>query len=428
MENFLPLLTNSLDQGYQSLVVGDVKQAIYRWRGGDLSLLQQEVEQHIGISRVDVKELNSNYRSSKHIVEFNNQVFESAALKVAADTGVAMPQQAYGDVAQHVSKADDGFVEVSFIEEEIVDGAPVIPWKEESLDRLAMYVDKLQLAGVPLKDIAILVRKNEDGQQIVNYLLAHKNSAKANPQCRYDVVSNESLRLDGAASVNLLLGALQYLHNPDDAIARAQLGYEFAKLHEPDRVLTEVFTVTEQTFFEHRLPAAFAKEKMSLKKLPLYELTETLIEIFRLGEQTGELSYLQAFQDVVLEFYSRERNDLGAFLEWWQLNKRKKSIQVSGEVDAIQILTIHKSKGLQFRYVIVPFCSWSMDHEAWQAPNLWVASETLPFNDAGFVPVKYGNVLEKSVFRQYYEEERTRTFPRQPQTSCTWHLPAPKKD
>ena len=87
-----------------------------------------------------------------------------------------------------------------------------------------------------------------------------------------------------------------------------------------------------------------------------------------------KLAYLLAFQNLVLEFYSRERNDLGAFLEWWEENKNKKSVQVSGEVNAVQILTIHKAKGLQFKYVIIPFCSWNMDHDPFQAPNLWVTS------------------------------------------------------
>src|SRR5690606_16478700 len=136
----------------------------------------------------------------------------------------------------------------------------------------------------------------------------------------------------------------------------------------------------------------------------LIELTETLIEIFRLGQVTGELVYLQTFQDLVLEFSNRERNDLGAFLDWWEVNRHKKSIQISGEVNAVQILTIHKSKGLQFKYVIIPFCSWSLDHEKWQAPNLWVKTDESPFADAGYLPVQYGKVLENTFFADFYRE------------------------
>ena len=404
-KNFLPLLVNSLDQGYSSLVVGDVKQAIYRWRGGDLKLLQQEIEKHIGADRVAVKELTSNFRSAATVVDFNNLLFEQASSIVAAETGHSISADVYRDVAQKRSRKEEGFVHIKFIQEE-----EELKWKDQALHQIPGYLEQLQALGVSLKDIAILVRKNDEGQQIVAHLLNYKNSDQAKPGCQYDVVSNESLRLDGAASVNLLLGAMKYLLNPDDAIARAQLGYEFTKLHDPDRPLTEVFAVTNQVFFENSLPDSFTKSKASLRKLSLFELTETLVSIFKLGDHQGEIAYLLAFQNLVLEFYNRERNDLGAFLEWWEDNKHKKSIQVSGEVDAVQILTIHKAKGLQFKYVIIPFCSWGLDHDAWQAPNLWVQSDQKPFSTAGFLPVKYSSILKQTFFSDYYEVERTRSY------------------
>lgn len=405
-QNFLPLLSNSLDQGYPSLVVGDVKQAIYRWRGGDLRLLQEQVEQHIGSERVAVKELSSNYRSAQHVVNFNNAVFAAAATWMAKETGHPAAEHAYGDVAQQVFKEAPGFVRTTFITELSKDEK----WKDEAMMKIPAWLEELQDAGASLKDMAILVRTNAEGQQIVAHLLQYRHSEQARPDCRYDVISNESLRLDGAASVNLLLAAMRYLLNPYDAIARAQLSYEYTRLQALDRTLTEVFAVSDQTFFERQLPDAFTKQKGMLKKLPLFELSETLIDIFELGKQHGELAYLQAFQNLVLDFYSRERNDLGAYLEWWDENKHKQSIQVSGEIDAVQILTIHKSKGLQFRYVLIPFCAWSLDHESWKSPNLWVLSKQPPFDEAGFLPVKYTSALKETYFADYYEEELTRAY------------------
>jgi ATP-dependent exoDNAse (exonuclease V) beta subunit len=283
-------------------------------------------------------------------------------------------------------------------------------WGAIAMDQLPLTLEELQLKGAELKDIAILVRKNDEGQRIAAHLLHYKNSGKSKDGCRYDVVSNESLRIDGASSVNLLLGAMRYLLNPEDSIARAQLGYEFSRLHEPQRDLPDVFSVTNQAVFENNLPLEFTDAKPALKKLPLIELTETLIGIFGLGKRQGELIYLQAFQDLVLEFYNREKNDLGAFLEWWEDNRHKKSVQIAGEVNAAQILTIHKSKGLQFKYVIIPFCSWNLDHDAWQAPNLWVNSEKSPFTEAGYLPVKYAKLLEQTFFSANYQEEHTRSF------------------
>ncbi|MGC1244344.1 MAG: UvrD-helicase domain-containing protein [Chryseosolibacter sp.] len=414
-QNFQPLIVNSLDQGYPSLVVGDVKQAIYRWRGGDLSLLQEQIIGLIGKDRVDIRELDNNYRSATRIVEFNNSVFKSASRLLIPGIGASLSSLAYEDVEQKVSKKEEGFVAVQFIAEYSSGNDGEGPssnqsWKEIALDQIPLTMEKLQENGAALKDIAILVRKNDEGQKIANFLLQYKNSSKAKAGCSYDVVSNESLRIDGAATVNLLLGAMRYLLNNDDAIARAQLGYEFARLHEPSRELSEVFAVSNQAIFENNLPAAFTKGKGALKKLPLIELTETLIDIFQLGKVNGELVYIQTFQDLVLEFNSRERNDLGAFLEWWEANKQKKSIQISGEVNAAQILTIHKSKGLQFRYVIIPFCAWSLDHEQWQAPNLWVRSDEGPFRDAGYLPVKYSKNLEDTFFSEFYAEEKTKIY------------------
>jgi ATP-dependent exoDNAse (exonuclease V) beta subunit len=406
-KNFLPLLKNGIDQGYSSLVVGDVKQAIYRWRGGDLNLLQEEVENTIGPEIVEVTALDTNYRSAANVVDFNNIIFKTAAEIIGEKVEHDLPVSAFKDVTQQIFRSEEeGFVQLSFIREE----GDEEKWKEKALLQVPEFLEELQEKGISLKDIAILVRKNDEGQKIAAHLLQYKNSSRAKPNCKYDVISNESLRLDGAAAVNLLLGAMKYLFNPEDPIARAQLGFEFARINEPEKKLAEVFAVGDHAFFEHSLPQAFTREKGSLKKLPLFELTETLIEIFRLGGQQGELTYLLAFQDLVLDFYSRERNDLGAFLEWWEENKHKKSIQVSGEVDAVQIISIHRSKGLQFKYVIIPFCSWNMDHDPMKAPLLWVKSEEPPFRDAGYLPVAYSSTLEETCFKEYYEKEFTRIF------------------
>ncbi len=403
-KNFLPLLLNSLDQGYSSLVVGDVKQAIYRWRGGDLSLLHETVENEIGSERVTVKNLNSNFRSSRVVVGFNNAFFEAASALVSAETNHPLPSAAYEDIRQNVSKEQEGYVNVVLLTDD-----EETRWKDLALERIPKYLEELQEKGIPLKEIAILVRKNDEGQDVVNYLLQYKAGERAKPGLRYDVVSGESLRIDTAATVSLLEGAMKYLYNPDDALARAQLAFEFSRIFDADRSITEVFSVSNQAVFENYLPAEFANNKLRLRKLPLFELTETLIGIFKLGQQKGELPYLQAFQNLVLDFFTRERNDLGAFLEWWEINKAKKSIPVSGQVDAAQITTIHKSKGLQFRHVLMPFCSWPTDHDNFMAPQLWVQSSAPAFADAGYLPVKYSPALENTHFRKYYEQERIRT-------------------
>lgn len=405
--NFVPLINESLSSNNRNVIVGDVKQAIYRWRGGDLTLLQEKLEEQIGKDRVTHVNLSDNYRSAAHIISFNNQLFKTASQFVSQETGTTLAQNAYEDVDQNIKKKHKGLVDIQFIENE-----KELNWKEQAKELLVRTLEEWQEAGVKLKDIAILVRANAEGQELVAHLLKYKNSEKAKPTCKYDVISNESLRIDGAASVNLILAAMRYLNNHLDVVARAELVYEFVRIHQSGMALSDVFSVTNEAIFESFLPQEFTQQKLSLRKLPLFEMTEMLIRIFRLSDQEKELAYLQAFQDIVLNFYARERNDLQAFLEWWEENKDsdKTSVKTSGSIDAAEILTIHKSKGLQFKYVIIPFCSWSLDHPGFKQPNLWVKADTPMFKDAGYLSVKYNKTLTDTVFDSYYHQERTQIF------------------
>lgn len=407
--NFVPLITESLSSNHRNVIVGDVKQAIYRWRGGDLTLLQERLEQQIGAYRVARANLSDNYRSASNIISFNNQLFKSAAAFVSEETGTNLAENAYTDVGQNIIRETKGFVTIQFLEEE---KDQEHKWKTLAKAQLVKTLEEWQEAGVKMKDIAILVRTNGEGQELVAHLLSYKNSAEAKATLNYDVISNESLRIDGAASVNLILAAMRYLNNHLDGVARAELAYEFARIHQSGLALSDVFSVADQLTFESFLPNEFTSQKTELRKLPLFEMTEMLIRIFRLSDQERELAYLLAFQDIVLNFYTRERNDLQAFLEWWEDNKDsdKTSVKTSGSIDAAEILTIHKSKGLQFKYVIIPFCSWSLDHQGFKQPNLWVEADTPMFKDAGYLSVKYGSKLENTVFASYYHHERTQIF------------------
>ncbi len=404
-KNFQPLLTNGLDSGYPSMIVGDVKQAVYRWRGGNLSLLQSQIEDEIGPARTEVNLLNKNFRSANEIVSFNNSFFKSASKILSDEIGLPLSSSEYSDVLQVATKLDRGFVALKFVGDE-----GKSRWEDEALRQTVLRIEELQRKGARPSEIALLVRKNEEGQKIISYLLAHKNSSEAQNNMSYDVVSSESLRIDTAGSVNLLVAALTYLLNPDDAIARAQLAYENARQHDEKKTMSEVFAVSNTVLFENQLPTAFAGKKIALRKLPLFELTETLIELFELGKTVGELPYLLAFQDFVLEFASRERNDLRAFLGWWAENKHKKSIVAPVGAEAMQLFTVHRAKGLQFKYVIVPFCSWGLDHDPLKSPNLWVKSAASVFNDIGFLPVKYSATLKDSLFAENYTDEHSRTY------------------
>ncbi len=399
-KNFLPLLKDALDQNQSSMVVGDVKQSIYRWRGGDQQLLQEQVPLAMGEHATEIKELNTNYRSAQQLVDFNNALFQQSARIVSDMSGQPLANEAFRDVAQNVVRfPNQGYVEINFVEKP----GDEEDWTMEVMKRLPLLIEELQDKKIKLRDIAILVRKNEEGQRIATELLQYKNTS-AKPGYKYDVVSNESLRLDTAASVNLLLSALNYLHNPTDAIVRGQLAFEVTQ----GKPLDAVFYEAGNFQMDNLLPAEFLKQTGWLNKLSVYELTEELIRLFGLGKEESELAYLQAFQDLVLEFSSMEKNDLASFLEWWEKMKGKKSIQVAGKVDAVNVLTIHKAKGLQFKYVIIPFLNWRMNHEI--PPLLWVHSDKPPFDQMGYLAVKHGSSLENTFFEDAYKTELTKAY------------------
>ncbi|MCA4893401.1 MAG: UvrD-helicase domain-containing protein [Cytophagales bacterium] len=406
-KNLLPLIQNGIAQNYSSLIVGDIKQSIYRWRGGDLSILQNQLEKDISKALTTTENLDTNYRSNGNIVSFNNALFETASQLIAAHTETAFPQEAYKHVQQKAFvEPTHGYVKIQFLESE-----EDMLFKEVALRRLPLLVEELQGKGIAIKDIAFLVRDNREGKLIANRFMEYRTSPDAKEDYKYDVVSNESLMVDRASCVLVLLNALRVINNLDHHIARAHLAYEYQKLWPTQAfsALNELFSDSRTKSFEKWIPPSFLQQREKLLALPLFEMVENLIHIFNLGKVTNEVVYLQSFQDIIQEFSQREKNDVNSFLDWWELNRQKKSIQVAGGVNAAQIITIHKAKGLQFKYVIIPFLDWELGHKN-KDVLLWCQSDHPLFRDAGFIPIKYVSKLEDTVFKEAYEEETRRVF------------------
>jgi ATP-dependent helicase/nuclease subunit A len=399
-ENFKPLLQDGLDQELNSMVVGDVKQSVYRWRGSDLTLLQEKVIQQIGEQRTDIKELRTNYRSAGNIIDFNNELFFQAAHRLTELTGTPYSNEVYHDVAQNgVKFPGEGFVHCEFFENWVDEG------KETALSKLPQWVEAIQEKGIKAGDIAILVRENKDGQTIANHFLKYKESENKRPNCSYDLVSNESLRLDTASSVSLLVTAFKYINNPNDMVALGE--FTIARSILKEKLIEAEVLLNKSYRSENPLSPNVV---LSLSSLPIEEVTESLIRLLELGKDFTELAYLQAFQDVVLEFSAYEKNDIASFLDWWELNRTKKSIQSSNQDNAINIITIHKAKGLQFKYVIVPFCDWKLSHEGMKSPVLWCKTDKEPFDKIGYMAIQYKEDMAKSFFAEEYETEKKKVF------------------
>ncbi|MCZ8021695.1 MAG: UvrD-helicase domain-containing protein [Cyclobacteriaceae bacterium] len=395
--NFKPLVLNSIDQGYPCAVVGDVKQSIYRWRGGDLALLQKKVIHDAGSYRTAIKQLNTNYRSAETLVQFNNTFFDFITHQFFSGTEVS---DIYADVKQHVFHHTKGEVQVQFFAK---DGNKS-DWKEDALESMAKYIEQLQEKKIPLSEIAILVRNKKDGQLIANFLLA---KAKESPAYRYDVISNESLLVAQALSVQVIAACLAYLQRPDHLLARTNLLLAWQQINKKE-IDHDAFSVSNLEVFESFLPTAFTKSKSIWRRLPLYELTEKIIGAFQLYHVAGEQLHLQTFLNHVLDFTGKERNSLQAFLQSWEWQSTQLSIQVSDQVNAVRIVTIHKSKGLQYPIVLIPFCDWSLDHE--KSPLLWVKAKMEDFGVDGYLPIRYGKDLEQTIFEQDYVIEKRKAL------------------
>ncbi len=393
--NFKPLLMDSLDQNQLNMVVGDVKQSIYRWRGSDSSLLQTRVESQVGEERTFKRELSDNYRSAGNVLEFNNLFFHRAANRVAEIIDSPLSKDVYKGVEQQNKKfPGEGFVHFRFFKDWSEAG------KESALQQTVKFIEEIQLQGHNASDIAILVRKNDEGQDVANFLQQYQAEGKANPKYSYEVISSDSLRLDAALCVSLLVMAYRVINNAKDKAARGELALAYAIMNALEMDGPSVARFYQEVFSDEVI--------LGLSSLPIDEVTEALIRLFNLGDDPTELAYLLAFQEVVIEFVAYEKNDIGSFLDWWALNSSKKSVQASSRADAMRIITIHKAKGLEFKFVLIPFGDWKLDHD--KAPIIWCQSDQPPFNQLGHMAVRYTSSLKDSFFEEDYLKEKHKAY------------------
>ena len=373
-QNFKVLLEEAMSrQDSSSLIVGDVKQSIYRWRSGDWRLLagiRQQFEH--ADERLDVRTLDTNYRSCRRIVEFNNAFFTQAARQENLLSDASLPAP-YDDVVQQVpdGKPQEGMVEVRLL----------LPddYQQQTLDALTEHVRHLTEQGVAAADIAILVRANNYIPLIANHLMERLPEVS--------VVSDEAFRLDASPAVMTIVLALRFLAHPDDIISRACIcNVNSGRIGGP-------------------LPPAFEGHEDQLQRMPLYELCERLYTIFSLHRMEGQEAYLCAFYDYVAQFASEQTTDLPTFLHEWDENLCAKTIQ-SPELNGIRIISIHKSKGLEFPHVIIPFCDWRMEH----ADILWCHPDEEPFSQLPVVPIDYSQKgMAGTIYERNYDEEHLQT-------------------
>ncbi|MBV6644307.1 MAG: UvrD-helicase domain-containing protein [Cyclobacteriaceae bacterium] len=414
--NFRALVKNSTDEGSTSLVVGDVKQSIYRWRGGDWRLLQDRVKEDIGDYNVQEEHLSTNWRSASGIVNFNNQFFSDAlplahkyfegideSLRVTLEKALS----AYEDVIQEsVADKDTGYVNISFFESD-----EMSDWQQMGIAKTIALVEELQEKGYALRDIAVLTRTQREGKRVADAFMQYKNTEQAKPHLKYDVVSSEALYLFSSHSVKFIISMIKWLNHEENTIVLSEWLYEYR------RYVLGQSVADDEIFggYKHwmgQVPSEFKKQKDYLKTLPLYELVELLIRIFELNKLQEEYTYLQGFQDAVLDYSKNERGDIPSFLIWWENIRKERAIQIADENDAVKILTIHKSKGLEFPIIIIPFLNWKLDHDTYSKEEiLWCRGlQEEPLNQLPIVPLRYSSKLADTVWSDIYWQEKISAF------------------
>lgn len=414
-QNFLPLVKDSLSAGNKNFIVGDVKQSIYRWRNSDWKLLDEQLDLDFVAEGIYHETLDNNWRSAKNIIDFNNAVFSIGAdlLQQAYNNSLEdvsdeklLPflsriKNAYNELYQIVpekSKDNLGHVRLEFVETDEQ------PWTDYVLGQLPLQIEELQDRGYQLKDIAILVRTKKEGAEVANYLLEYK-SRNPESRYRYDIISDEALFVSNSKSIKLIIALLKYLHNPQDSSLKALAVYEFFKYSNQlsaEDALLKYFSAKED------LPEEIVNRLERIREMPLYEMTEEIFGLFHEAMEDNEQVYIQSFLDMVLDFTIRNSSDLDAFLGWWDESGVKKTIFTPDSQDAIRIMTIHKSKGLGFNVVLIPFCSWEIDHKL--TTILWCHPRSEPFNRLQLVPVKYSQKLKNTIFDYEYFDERLHAF------------------
>lgn len=414
-QNFLPLVRDSLGGGNRNFIVGDVKQSIYRWRNSDWKLLDEQLDIDFKREGVVHENLDTNWRSSRNVIAFNNRIF-SIGTGLLQDTYnksledvdnkmltpfMSRITKAYDEAGQDMPDArkdNEGHVKIEFIDTEDYD------WKNYALEQLPKQVEELQDRGYNLKDITILVRTKKEGAEVANCLLEYKNQYTGT-QYRYDIISDEALFVSNSRSIKLIVAILKYLHNPLDASLKALAVYEYFKYNSQisaEEALLKYFSEREE------LPEDVAGSLARISDLPLYEMTEEIFNLFHHSMEENEQVYIQSFLDMVLDFTIRNSSDLDAFLKWWDETGITKTIFTPDGQDAIKIMTIHKSKGLGFNVVLIPFCNWEIDHKL--TTILWCRPQVEPFNKMHLVPVKYSQKLKNTIFAYEYFDEKLHAF------------------
>ncbi len=396
-QNLLPLVENALAGNHFTMLVGDGKQAIYRWRGGEVSQFAQlpkvtghtdnplvlDREQSL-VRNYRERHLAKNFRSKAEIVQFNNAFFRHLAGLLGPSSQVI-----YDRLEQEFNPENTGgYVRVEALE-------PEEDEKEQPfLRKTIALVQQLQAEDRPLGEIAILARTNREGTLVATELL----------EAGIPVLSNESLLLKQSPAVAFMVSLLRCVDHPSDQLAGA-LALEFlvatGRMLAPLNERLNEFTAAGNNLQAVLTQNGIAFDTVRLARLPLYQRCEELMKTMKLGEKAD--AYLLFFLDEVLNYTNARNSDRADFFEWWEDRSRKASVVVPEGMNAVTVMTIHKSKGLEFPVVILPFANWSFEQ---RKKELWIDLDDPELPGLETALVQANKKLELTPAAEVYQEEK----------------------
>ncbi len=393
-ENFIPLIDNALASedldGTKGslLIVGDPKQSIYRWRGG-------KAEQFIDLStnvnpfsnkEKSVENLPKNYRSYSEVIDFNNQFFQFLSEEFTNEAYQKLYKETAG---QETNEKTGGFVSVTFLDdtieinEEIAEDESITEKDKQYLSKTLEIIQQSLANGFEYSDIVLLTRKTKNGVLLANFLTENN----------IPIISSETLLIQNASEVKFIINFLEYLDSSNNQESKINWLY-FVATTKVDKNKIHDFIVSAKDLSEADLQKYLASFNCEIsfencRKKSLYEAVENIVNVF-LKEKTT-ISYVQYFLDLVLERNVKYQTSIADFLEYWEKSGFKQSIPSPEGEKAIRIMTIHKSKGLEFPVVIYPFADDSLNP---RSNNIWIPMEDESV-DMPQALVKNNKILEK---------------------------------
>jgi ATP-dependent exoDNAse (exonuclease V) beta subunit len=369
-KNFKPLIVDAESNGHDNLIVGDVKQSIYRFRNSDWHLLNQVDADKDILDKQPGKGMGNNWRTAKVIVDNNERLMQAYCKWVVDEFKKTYDNQYhdkideiahiydYKQMHQEAKKSYDGYFHMQFFEGK--------NYRESALDTLLQQIKTFQEENINLSRVTILTRYSKDVESIAQFLIQHG----------YEVQSAGGLRIGAHTTVQILIHLLKLSIKRDDSTI------SFLQNAVPD--------------FEQ-----YDKCRLEAQTLPLYDHIQALIDGLKLNVWEGATPYLTAFQDKVFQFTQSKIADTALFLEYWELKGKDSTIPAPKTSSAINIMTIHSSKGLEFDIVMIPFFDWKL---ADSHPNniIWCKPTVAPFDTLSLVPVYPSQILTRSYFAKDY--------------------------